>query len=162
MNDPNLPQSRKQIEDLTLLVRNFNHPIKGVSSRTPSVSSIQRQFSDQLRISIEEEEDGVATDGQPYRDRSASRTLMTAASHSVVSTFTDDQGLATTENSSTTTTATSNSTDFEDRRFNSQKADPLEVDAEGKIAAYVTFDEFFDAIKKANKANDQFVNFPLD
>ena len=89
-------------------------------------------------------------DRDNYRDRSASRTLMTATS--IVSTVTGDNGLAT-ESSSTTTNTTTNS-DFEDRRFNSQKADPLEVDAEGKIAPYVRFDEFFEAIKKA-KTNGQ-------
>ena len=143
LSDSNLPLSRKQIEDLTLIVRNFNHPLKGVSSRTPSVSSMHRQFSDQLRISIDEEDEGLP-DGDRYRDRSASKTLITVdrpmdrPPRSIASTVTDD--------SSTTTT---NSTDFEDQRFISQKVDPLEVDAEGKIEAYVRFDSFFEALRKA-------------
>lgn len=148
MDDQNLPQSRKQIEDMTLMVRNFNHPlIRGISSRSPSVSSMHRQFSEQLRISIDEEEEQLP-DGD-FRGRSASKTLITVPSHPGIPNTSNRTSGDESSTTTTNTTTTSNSTDFEDRRFNSQKADPLDLDAEGKIEAYVRFDEFYDALRKA-------------
>ena len=170
MNDPNLPQSRKQIEDLTLMVRNFKHPlVRSVSnnssnSRSPSVASIQRQFSDQLRISIDEEVEPLEENDSPYRDRSASKTLM-IGSHSNVNTVVDlnnDRKSDPNDDGSTTTTTTTNSTnEFEDNRFATQRADPLDVDSEGKIEAYVSFDDFLSAVRAA-QANGQTVGFAVD
>lgn len=167
MNDPNLPQSRKQVEDMTLMVRNFNHPLvrslssSSNNSRSPSISSIQRQFSDQLRISIEEEHE-PPEDDSPYRDRSASKTLMVVpGSHSTANTVVDSRPTERNDDGSTTTTTTTNSTDFEDNRFATQRADPFDVDAEGKIEAYVSFDEFFDAIRTA-QSKGHIIGFDVD
>jgi TAK1-binding protein 1 len=160
IDNPDLPQNCKQIEDMTLMVRNFNYPllndISSPSSRSPSLS-LTRRFDEQLSISVTEEGDG--TEHQiNYRERSASKTLMTTHS---VSTVTGEMNSTIQDSETTTTTTTTNSTDFEERRcFDSRRADPLELDSEGKIAAYVQFDEFLKSIEAA-KSNGNFSEFAI-
>jgi hypothetical protein len=78
-----------------------------------------------------------------------------------VSTVTGEMNSTIQDSETTTTTTTTNSTDFEERRcFDSRRADPLELDSEGKIAAYVQFDEFLKSIEAA-KSNGNFSEFAI-
>lgn len=158
MDDPTLPKSAKEIEDLTLMVRNFNHSLvkcmSSPNSRSSSMTSMQRRFDDQLRISINEEDEELADNGlEGLRGRSFSRTLITG--HLTV----NEEVIETIENTETTTT-TDSSTEFEDRRFDSQRADPLVMDEEGKIEPYVQFDELFLSLEKA-KSDGNFSDFVI-
>lgn len=49
------------------------------------------------------------------------------------------------------TTSSTTSSDFVDNRFESNRPEPLDKDSEGRIAAYVDFDEIFQAVEEAKR-----------
>jgi TAK1-binding protein 1 len=111
-----------KVEDMTLLIRNFRHPLpNGITGNSiaPSFGELTISVGPELELPGKES-DGTLVSADPWTPSNETRTGSTSSS------------------------------EFTDKRF--QDADnvlSLEKDEEGRIAAYVDFTEFYEAIEEA-------------
>lgn len=125
-----------RIEDITLVVRNLNHPFpNGIKGR--QVVEVTPRFTDQLSISVDEDASTTVDDTLAVSDKKLVKPI--------------DLDLTFVASEETITNSSSSSS-FADSRNNSYPiSKPLDKDAEGRIAAYVDFGDLYEAVENAKK-----------
>lgn len=126
------------IEDMTLMIRNFNYQlIRDISPTTTAPLSISISDENNYEMTLQ----NLGIDGLVINPSAPKDTISSSGS-----------GAAATATSASTTTTTSDTSDerlFDSRRF--YESHNLDLDEEGRIKPYVDFSEFYASLQEAKR-----------
>lgn len=150
-----------RVEDMTLLIRNFNHHlVNGVKIKRPSRLSLPGESKitfdgGPLTITVDENDDIKPLPGD---------VLVLAEPAYYQTNETNTRTINEAHNDATMTGSTSTSSGFTDQRFGSERSDAesYKVDKDGKIDPYVDFSELTTACEQLKVANVIPGDFSLD
>ncbi|XP_035216027.1 TGF-beta-activated kinase 1 and MAP3K7-binding protein 1-like [Stegodyphus dumicola] len=133
MQDTRTPKRCQNRDDITLLVRNFNYPLRNAHTSSPSISN-------QIPVVNEQKKQNISENNTLSDVRSLESSYVKSSHES------ETQSIFMNDGTSLTTSSESGP------QLLFQSANNISLDEDGRVKPYVDFSDFFAAVEEAYKA----------